>query len=283
MNAKVKRWLEDGTVDLFLGYKMVMGHPMPHCFVKEKIEEVADLIIGPSRYSLEKIATHISTVKPDVKIGMLARDCNQRALCVLYIWNQLNPDQIRTLNVDCCPSDLKEHCDCSYLEPETPGIYKQLVGMDNSRRPHDVEGYDQQERLSRWMYEFQKCIKCYGCRNICPVCFCQECSLEHKELVGTGTLPPEVPVFHLVRAVHMAGRCIDCGLCEDACPADIPLRLLYRKVNEIVVSVFDYATGSSLDQSPFSILGDKITREPKPLQTGVVDTTGPALTGQEKN
>ena len=38
MIAKVKGWLEDGIVDLFLGYKMVMGHPLPHCFVKEKIK-----------------------------------------------------------------------------------------------------------------------------------------------------------------------------------------------------------------------------------------------------
>ena len=83
--------------------------------------------------------------------------------------------------------------------------------------------------FDRWMYEFQKCLKCYGCRDICPVCFCKECSLEHGDLVETGGVPPEVPLFHLIRAVHMAGRCIDCGLCEDACPVDIPLRLLYRK------------------------------------------------------
>jgi formate dehydrogenase subunit beta len=266
MIAKVKRWLEEGTVDLFIGYKMAMGHPLPHCFVKEKIEEVDDLIIGTSRYALEKIATHITAAKPDIKIGMLARDCNQRALSVLFIWNQLNPEQVRTVNVNCCPSNLKEHGDCSYLEPETVGFVKQQVGVNNTHRPRDLEKYDQPQRLSRWMYEFQKCIKCYGCRNICPVCFCRECSLEHPELVGTGTLPPEVPIFHLVRAVHMAGRCIDCGLCEDACPVDIPLRLLYRKVNEIVVNVFDYETGSSADQSPFSILGDKVTLEPKPLQ-----------------
>jgi formate dehydrogenase subunit beta len=266
MKAQVKHWLEEEIVDFFLGYKMVMGHPLPHCFVKEKIEEVNDLIIGTFRYSLEKIATHITAKKPGIKIGMLARDCNQRALNVLYIWNQLNPGQVRTVNVNCCPSNLKEHGDCSYLKPETPGTFKQEVGVDNTQGPQDIEKYDQPERLSRWMYEFQKCIKCYGCRNICPVCFCKECSLEHKELIGTGVLPPEVPVFHLVRAVHMAGRCIDCGLCEDACPVDIPLRLLYRKVNEIVVNVFDYETGSSAAQSPFSILGDKVTLEPKPIQ-----------------
>ena len=266
MKDTIKRWLDEGIVDLFLGYKMVMSHCLPHCFAKANIEEVDDLIIGPSRYALEKVATHISALKPDLKIGMLARDCNQRALSVLYIWNQLNPENVRTLNVNCCPSNLKEHGDCSYLEPETPGIHKQVVGVDNTDRPRNIERFDQQERLSRWMYEFQKCIKCYGCRNICPVCFCQECSLEHQELVGTGALPPEVPIFHLVRAVHMAGRCIDCGLCEDACPVDIPLRLLYRKVNEIVVDVFDYQTGSDAGQSPFSILGDQVTLEPKPLQ-----------------
>jgi ferredoxin len=265
MIAKVKQWLEDGIVDIFLGYKQVMGHPLPHCFVKEKIEDVEDLIIGDSRYALEKIATHIIAANPDIKIGMLARDCNQRALGVLYIWNQLKPDQVVTVNVNCCPSNLKAHGDCSYLEPETPGIFKQQVGVNNTFGPKEIEEYDPPQRLSRWMYEFQKCIKCYGCRNICPVCFCQECSLEHPELVETGALPPEVPIFHLVRAVHMAGRCIDCGLCEDACPMDIPLRLLYRKVNEIVVDVFDYETGSSADQSPFSILGDKVTLEPKPL------------------
>lgn len=283
MNAKVKRWLEDGIVDLFLGYKMVMGHPLPHCFVKEKMEEVDDLIIGSARYSLEKIATHITAVKPDIKIGMLARDCNQRALNVLYIWNQLNPENVQTVNVNCCPSNLKEHGDCSYLEPETAGSYKKQVGVDNNLQPAQVEQNDSSQRLDRWMYEFQKCIKCYGCRNICPVCFCKECSLEHKELVGTGVLPPEVPVFHLVRAVHMAGRCIDCGLCEDACPVDIPLRLLYRKVNEIVVNVFDYETGSSVDQSPFSILGDKVTLEPKPLHIKRAETTSHSIALQEKN
>lgn len=63
----------------------------------------------------------------------------------------------------------------------------------------------------------------------------------------------------------MAGRCVDCGLCEEACLVDIPLRLLYRKVNEIVKNVFDYETGSAADQPPFSILGAKVTLEPKPM------------------
>jgi hypothetical protein len=36
-------------------------------------------------------------------------------------------------------------------------------------------------------------------------------------------------------------------------------------VNEIVVDVFDYQTGTSPSQSPFNILGDKVTLELKPI------------------
>ncbi len=265
MQEQVKEWLEQGKVDIFLGYKMVEGHPLPHFFTKDNLDEVNELITGQVRYPLEKIATKIAAQDPDIKIGLLVRDCNQRALNVLYVWNQLNPENVETISVNCCPSKLKEHADCSYLEPQKSGPYKKKVGVDNDMDLEEVEVYDQQERFTRWIYEFRKCIKCYGCRNICPVCFCKECSLEHGELISTGDLPPEIPIFHLVRAVHMAGRCIDCGLCEDACPVDIPLRLLYKKVNEIVVDVFDYQTGTSPSQSPFNILGDKVTLELKPI------------------
>ena len=266
MINKVKAWLEDGTVDIFLGYKETDHHPLPHCFTVAHIEDVVNLVLSPVRYPLEKIATHMAAVEPDIKIGMLARDCNDRALNVLFLWNQLKAENVCTLTVNCCPSKLKKHGDCSYLAPEKIGAYKKQVGVDNHLDPEALDSYGQKERLDRWMYEFQKCIKCYGCRNICPVCFCKECSLEHDELVKTGPLLPEVPVFHMVRAVHMAGRCIDCGLCEAACPMDIPLRLLYGKVNEIVMDLFGYETGSSIENSTFNILGATVTLEPKPIE-----------------
>ncbi len=265
MIKTVKEWLENGTIDLFIGYKMSNGHPLPHCFTMEDLEEVDQLIASGTRYSLEKIATHLTRQDPELKIGILARDCNQRALNVLSIWHQLDPEKIHTLNVNCCPSPTKEQADCSYMTTEIPGDYKKKVGIDNTMAAETADDFSDQAKNIRWMYEFQKCIKCYGCRNICPVCFCAECSLENKDLIGTGTLPPQIPIFHLVRAAHMAGRCVDCGLCEDACPMDIPLRLLYRKVNSVVKDVFDYTTGESSDQSPFSVLGDKVKLTLKPM------------------
>jgi formate dehydrogenase subunit beta len=265
MQDTVKKWLEEGVVDVFLGYKSSYGHMLPHCFVKEKMEEVDQLVSGPARYSLEKIAAHMVARYPDITIGLLARDCNQRAVKALTIWNQINPENIKTINVNCCPTNLRAHADCSYLDPELSGEYKKQVGIDNNLSPEAVELSEDGERLSRWMYEFQKCIKCYGCRNICPVCFCSDCSLENDEVVGNGRLPPEVPIFHLVRAVHMAGRCIDCGLCEDACPMEIPLRMLYRKVNTLCSELFDYQAGVSEGLSPFNMIGGEATLTPTPM------------------
>jgi predicted molibdopterin-dependent oxidoreductase YjgC len=87
------------------------------------------------------------------------------------------------------------------------------------------------------------------------MCFCKECALEDDNLVATGDIPPEIPVFHLTRAIHMVGRCIDCGLCNEACPADIPLRTLYKKVADIIDDQFQYRPGYTEGKSPLNMLG----------------------------
>ncbi|MDD9301276.1 MAG: 4Fe-4S binding protein [Desulfobacter sp.] len=263
---EARQWLVQERVDIFLGYRELCGHKIPHGYTRDNLDELEGLCVSRNRYPLEKVAIHLAKKDSDLKIGLIARDCNQRTLNVLYTWNQLDPKKVETIGVNCCPSPFKAHGDCSYLAPKTTGEYKQEHGIDYNASPESIlDTMGNKDRFSRWMYEFNKCIKCYGCRNICPVCFCKECSLEHEGLIEPGRLPPEVPIFHLVRATHMAGRCIDCGLCEDACPAHIPLRLLYREANEIVSDIFDFQPGSGLDNSPFSIIGDKIEAQLKPL------------------
>ena len=85
MHEQVREWLEQGKVDIFLGYKMIQDHPLPYCFTKDNLDETDDLIVGKARYSLEKMATKIAAEHPELKIGLLVRDCNQRALNVLYV------------------------------------------------------------------------------------------------------------------------------------------------------------------------------------------------------
>jgi ferredoxin len=266
MKQTVKEWLDKGAVDVFLGYKKEKGHCLPHCFVKERLEEVDDLVEGPDRYPLEKTATRLAIAHPELTIGLAARACTSRALNVLSIFNQVPKDRIRLLAQNCCPSPLSRQAHCSHLNAPVPKPYKLKAGIDKTMTERQVAALEPAERLNRWMYEFEKCIKCLGCRDICPVCFCTECSLQNEALVVPGSLPPEVPIFHLTRAVHMAGRCIDCGLCEEACPMDIPLRLLYAKVNRIVQELFDYETGIATDQPPFNSLDPGPPLEPKPME-----------------
>ena len=256
VSRQVESLLEQGEIDIFLGYRKRDGHSLPHGFTRDNLEELEDISTGEDRYPLETIARHLHEQNPELVIGILTRDCNSRALNVLYSWNQLQPEKILPLALNCCPSPLKPSSDCSYLNPRTAGPVKKETGVDPAGDPESfMEQFGGSQRFSRWMYEFGKCIKCYGCRNICPVCFCTECSLEHPDLIETGSLPPEIPIFHLVRAMHMAGRCIDCGLCESACPAEIPLRLLYRQVNRTVSTVFDFRPGETTEPSPLTLIG----------------------------
>ena len=46
--------------------------------------------------------------------------------------------------------------------------------------------------------------------------------------------------WNITRAIHLAGRCVDCGECERFCPVGIPLSLLNRKLQHIVRDRYDY-------------------------------------------
>ena len=91
-----------------------------------------------------------------------------------------------------------------------------------------------------------KCIKCYSCREVCPLCVCKHCELEDSKWVKPGEIPPDYPIFHIIRAYHLAGKCVGCGECEKACPMDIPLRALQDLLrNEPSDRVFEIIPGLS--------------------------------------
>ena len=76
-------------------------------------------------------------------------------------------------------------------------------------------------------------------------------------LIKPGGMPPEIPIFHLHKAYHMADRCIDCGLCEEACPMGIPVRRLYRKVEKIGEGSLWICPGEKEEEKgPLEFLGD---------------------------
>lgn len=106
------------------------------------------------------------------------------------------------------------------------------------------------ERLAYWLKEFDKCIKCYGCRDACPICYCEECLLEaNRDFLEAGVVPPNA-LFPLTRLSHVGDSCVNCGQCQDACPMDLPLVLLFTLQNDRLSKVFEYKSGTTLGDGP---------------------------------
>ena len=61
---------------------------------------------------------------------------------------------------------------------------------------------------------------------------------------------PEKYFFHVMRAFHLAGRCVACDACDAACPMHIPLSQLNRKLAKEVEALFEYRTGDDPEKAP---------------------------------
>lgn len=249
--------MKSGKIKGFLGLRDMNGHIGPHLFCSR--DDLETMVLGDgdragdSRYPLNKQLIHLTRSYPGDTFGVLVRGCDERGLKTLYTWNQLNAQKVVSVGI-ACPKELAAACECLRPYPDQFVSGEKVEGCSHGSVAR-LDALELTPRFDHWMREFTKCIKCYGCRDICPMCFCKECSLETDELIRTGDIPPEMPVFHLTRAVHMAGRCIDCGLCNEVCPADIPLRTLYKKVADIIDEEFHYRSGYDADRkSPLNVL-----------------------------
>jgi len=121
---------------------------------------------------------------------------------------------------------------------------------------------DEKSRTDFWQRELSKCIKCFGCRDVCPVWIYDGAELEDAEWIKPGEIPPAVPLFQIIRAYRIADLCVNCGMCEEACPMDIPLRtihqLMWRQPPE---SVFEIIPG--LDEETKKKLVQAVRKQPK--------------------
>jgi formate dehydrogenase subunit beta len=61
-------------------------------------------------------------------------------------------------------------------------------------------------------------------------------------------LPADTLLFHLTRLNHMVTSCMGCGLCESACPSDLPVARVFQAVGEKVQAIFDYVPGRDEDE-----------------------------------
>ncbi len=98
----------------------------------------------------------------------------------------------------------------------------------------------------------ENCIRCYACREACPMCYCNLCFVDQNKPIwfGKTTELSDIIVFHLVRAIHLAGRCVSCGACSSVCPMGIDLHFITRKLEKIVKERYNFTSGLNLETLP---------------------------------
>lgn len=270
-----RRLLAEDRVDVFIGYEMGTRGTTRPAFIYEP-EEAERLVWNTActhnltRYLRDK-SRPARRGEPPPRIGLVVKACDALALNLLLHDDQIERERITVVGVACdgmgqgagFPADrLSDEMQrrCQECTERVPVIYDELIGevgsVEGVSRLDEVaalEALPIAERRAFWAAEFDRCLRCYACRQACPLCYCEECLAEQlgppwEEIAIRG---PENAFFHIMRAYHLSGRCVGCNECARACPMGIRLDLLNLKMAKEAEALFGYRAGEAVDAMPF--------------------------------
>lgn len=217
--------LESGEVTAVLGLRAGSEGPMPYLFTQTGELNLRE--DGP-KYPLAKTAWRILRAMPaGSSLAVVCRTCDSRAVREQERLGQYPDRSVRCLLIPCDAAQA-ERCSCVMPTPEA--MEEETQNPRAALSPGLRAFLEAPDRAAAWREAMQRCIKCYGCRNVCPVCVCPECRLEDPAFVPVTVLPPSPLPWHLCRATHVAEACVTCGACQDACPVGIPLLALHSAI-----------------------------------------------------
>jgi len=184
----------------------------------------------------------------DIVIGLYGMN-SQKELMI-----QINTEKGKKLLEGFSLEDLKDKRNREKAVKETREK-KTKNRMEFIKNKSNIKGID---ALAKF---FDKCINCHNCMKICPICYCRECLFESSvfdlevnkyigkaEKKGLFKMPNDSLLFHTTRMNHMVVSCVGCGLCEQACPHDIPLMEIIIPISENAQKEFDYTPGSDIKE-----------------------------------
>ena len=135
-----------------------------------------------------------------------------------------------------------------------------MFKLGDKWRKHDFEGLGQgKDRLQKIIQETSRCIKCYQCIDQCPICYCVDCTTKNPVYVPPGELPVAF-MFHLIRYAHIADSCVNCGQCEEVCPAEIPNALFMHAQQVELEKMFGHTPGLNMELPLMAFVEEKEER-----------------------
>lgn len=239
-----KSLLEKGEVEAVLGLEMVGNIPTPRIF--EPGDDFSKFEVEPV-FPIVTLLRNIWPFTGNERVGLVVRGCHELAVKELVKREIIDGRRVRMVGLACSPEQAAI-CRCLRPYPTAVDVGNKTPGVEDEIAQR-LRSMTREERLAFWEEQFKKCNKCYGCSENCPVCVCEECALEDCMFVKTEGIPPSKS-FHLIRAFHVADKCIECGECERSCPVAIPLRSLQRMLAEDMKELFGFQAGSDERPSP---------------------------------
>ncbi|HUT37599.1 MAG TPA: 4Fe-4S binding protein [Planctomycetota bacterium] len=264
LQARARALLESGEADLVIGYGQGTTPQKTTPIFITKAEDAGQLVLNPFCHNnLANWLTRKDLRARFPRIAVVAKEPDIRAVVVLIQEEQVKPDALRVIGVRVDrPGDPDSPCE---VLPQTTleDLQKHLresfqprdLTPDQLAAVEDLEAKPPAERWAFWRQQFDKCTRCHACRQACPMCYCDSCiaSMNQPQWLDTSAHPQGNMAWNITRAFHLAGRCINCGECERACPVDIPLMLLNRFLARQVNAHFGYLAGYDTEEyQPFA-------------------------------
>jgi coenzyme F420-reducing hydrogenase delta subunit/ferredoxin len=244
--------LTEGRVGAVIGYRegSLPGRAVP--MTLDSPEEVPQLVWNQGCVS--NLATYLpAALKRNERVGLVVKTCDLGAVAGLIREGQVPREKLLLIGAQCSGVHTGDHLaakchSCSGQPHPMCDLIATFDGVEtscppptdqeaDSPTPRDdqiafLESLPVEERWSYWQQQFARCLRCYACRAACPLCYCSSCiSEKHRpQWISPAIDAPGNSAWNIIRAFHLAGRCSGCDECARACPADIRLDLINRKL-----------------------------------------------------